>query len=67
MINADHMITRTNHLHPRYTNADHIRSMSDQELAELLWDVWKHKDPFYKECVDGWLVPFYHWLKQEDE
>lgn len=46
------------------TNADRIRIMSDQELAELLWDVWRHKDLFYKECVDGWLVPFYHWLKK---
>lgn len=49
------------------TNADKIRAMSDEELAEFLWDVWRNKDPFYKECVDGWLVPFCHWLKQEAE
>ena len=49
------------------SNADRIRGMSDEELAEFLWDVWKNKDPFYKECVDGWLVPFFHWLKQEAE
>lgn len=47
------------------TNADRIRAMTDDELSEFLWDVWRHKDPFYKECVDGWLVPFNRWLKQE--
>jgi hypothetical protein len=49
------------------TNADRIRAMTDEELAEFLWDVWRNKDPFYKECVDGRLVPFFHWLKQEVE
>lgn len=49
----------------RKTHADRIRGMTDEELAEFLWGVWRRKDPFYKECVDGWLVPFYHWLKQE--
>ena len=50
---------------PPITNADRIRSMTDMELSEFLWDVWRHKHPFYKECIDGWLVPFHRWLKQE--
>ena len=49
------------------SKADLIRAMTDDELAKLLWDVWRHKDPFYKECIDGWAVPFCHWLKQEGE
>lgn len=52
------------HRNPQ-TNADRIRSMTDEELAKFLWDVWRRKDPLYKECVDGWIVPFYHWLKEE--
>ncbi len=47
------------------THGDQLRAMTDDELAEFLWDVWRHKRPFYKECVEGWLVPFYHWLKEE--
>lgn len=47
------------------TWGDKIRAMTDEELAEFLWAVYRHKDPFYKECVDGWPVPFFHWLKQE--
>lgn len=60
---------------PPRTNADRIRSMSDEELAEFLYNVWKEQDPFTKEvcerCGDTdiscrpncWL----DWLKQEVE
>ena len=63
-LNEEDYSYHSNGREKRKTNADRIRAMSDEELAEFLWDVWKHKDPFYKECVDGWLVPFCHWLKQ---
>ncbi len=49
------------------THADRIRAMSDEELAKFLWKVWRHEGDFYKSCVDGKLVPFYAWLRQEAE
>lgn len=49
------------------TNYERLIRKTPEEMAEFLWDVWRHKDPFYKECVDGWPVPFYHWLKTEVE
>ena len=60
---------------PPKTNADRIRAMSDEELAEFLYNVWKKQDTFSKEvcerCGDTdigcqpncWL----DWLKQEAE
>ena len=57
------------------TNADKIRSMTDEELAEFLYNIWKEQDTFSKEvcerCGDTdigcqpncWL----DWLKQEAE
>lgn len=57
------------------TNADRIRSMTDEELAEFLYNVWKEQDTFSKEvcerCGDTdigcqpncWL----DWLRQADE
>lgn len=46
------------------TNADRIRAMSDEELAELLYSVWKHEKGWYQRCHLS-LVPFFAWLKQE--
>ena len=55
------------------TNADRIRSMTDEELAEFLYNVWEEQDTFSKEvcerCGDTdigcqpncWL----NWLRQE--
>ena len=48
------------------TNADHIRSMTDEELSEFLYDVWNTGwyDGFShdKECVE---TPYgIEWLKQ---
>lgn len=57
------------------TNADRIRSMTDEELAEFLYNVWKEQDTFSKEvcerCGDTdigcqpncWL----DWLRRENE
>ena len=44
MINADHMVTRTKHLHPRYTNADRIRNMTDEELAAYMDGSFRNAD-----------------------
>ena len=55
------------------SNADRIRAMSDEELAEFLYNVWKEQDTFSKEvcekCGDTdigcqpncWL----NWLRKE--
>lgn len=55
------------------TNADRIRSMTDEELAVFLYNVWKEQDTFSKEVCEScgdtdigcqpncWL----DWLKQE--
>ena len=57
------------------TNADRIRSMTDGELAEFLYNVWKEQDTLSKEVCERcggtdigcqpncWL----DWLKQEAE
>ena len=56
------------------TNADVIRRMSDEELAEFLDDTQKEEFEFlcdadeeekttYRSCVNGWLA----WLQQEAE
>ena len=49
------------------TNADHIRSMSDDELAKMLWEIGRNyravcADPVvdYNEHRDGLIA----WLKQ---
>lgn len=55
--------------HKRKTNADRIRSLSDEELAEFLTSLtdpdWHKNDeyPYYKQTVDGWL----YWLKSPAE
>ena len=51
---------------PPMTNADYIRSMTDEELSEFLYDVWNTGwyDGFShdKECVE---TPYgIEWLKQ---
>ena len=60
-------ITRTP---PPLTNADRIRAMSDEELAEFLWSIgqnpggWNYingKPIFHSGKGNGWL----DWLKQE--
>lgn len=54
------------------TNADHIRSMKDKELAEFLDDVQRRECESlhllehdgtlrFQSCVNGWL----YWLRQE--
>ena len=60
---------------PPKTKADRIRSMTDEELAEFLYNVWKEQDTFSKEVCERcggtdigcqpncWL----DWLKQEAE
>lgn len=57
------------------TNADRIRAMSDEELAEFLYNVWKEQDTFSKEVCEScgdtdigcrpncWL----DWLRKEEE
>lgn len=54
------------------TNADHLRSMSDEELAEFLWSIgqnpggWNYingKPIFHSGKGNGWL----DWLRQEAE
>lgn len=63
--------------HSKYkpTNADRIRAMSDEKLAEYLYNIWKGQDTFSKEvcerCGDTdigcrpncWL----DWLRKEEE
>ena len=56
------------------TNADRIRAMSDEELAEFLCRVYDD-DYTLGKLINGWLIPSYDagrikkWLKQpvEDE
>lgn len=40
------------------TNADRIRQMSDDELANLLYEAARFG---YDDCIDRWI----DWLKQE--
>lgn len=42
------------------TNAEHIRSMSDEELANLLSSAWKSTD--YEDC--DYAPDFLNWLQQ---
>jgi len=53
-------------IHP--TNADRIRSMTDEELAEFLddvltdgWNAWEYEDLKYPASDASWL----EWLQQE--
>lgn len=52
------------------TNADRIRAMSDEELAEWLWmycngsaKPWEVCTEKYKSCYECWI----EWLKQEGD
>ena len=55
------------------TNADRIRAMTDEELAEFLDDVqyreWEYRQEnprekgYFQSCVEGWL----NWLQQPAE
>ena len=45
----------------RRTNADRIRSMSDEELAELLYETETQYLPIGLHVENGWP----EWLKQE--
>lgn len=45
----------------RRTNADRIRSMSDEELAELLYETETQYLPIGLHVENDWLA----WLKQE--
>ena len=59
--------------YPPMTNADKIRSMSNEELAEFLdgtqyreWEEIKENEDelnSYRSCVNGWLA----WLEQPYE
>ncbi len=45
--------------HKRQTNADRIRAMSDEELADKLWSISHYTQK--KQKISEWL----DWLKQE--
>ena len=54
------------------TNADRIRAMSDEELAEFLCSVYDDDDTFGK-FINGYIIPYYNedsikeWLQQPVE
>ena len=61
---------------PKLTNADRIRSMTDEELAEFFveayWHVCKSEedipiDPETEECMGSCKQCYLDWLKQEAE
>lgn len=45
------------------TNADRIRSMTNEELADFLWNVACNTTPIGYYNFDGWFV----WLKEENQ
>ena len=55
-----------------YSNADRIRAMSDEELAEFLCAVYDDDDTFGK-FINGYIIPCYNedsikeWLQQPVE
>ena len=54
------------------TNADRIRSMSDEELAEFICGIYD-EDKDYGKFIDGCFIPYYNqysikeWLEQTAE
>ena len=60
-------IERDCHWFAQKTNADRIRSMTDEELAELFWiradcELCPNKEPYCSDdCKKHWL----DWLKKE--
>ena len=52
------------------TNADRIRAMSDEELAEFLCGVYDDGEYEYDKFICGVIIPYYNedsikeWLKQ---
>lgn len=49
---------------PKQTNADRIRSMNDEELAEFLWDEWMDRIICGKMDTKESMLK---WLKKEVE
>ena len=55
------------HEYRKITNADKIRSMSDEELAEFLHDYINHTCSYCKECKSSCTKQNLEWLQSEAE